>query len=100
MNTPRNDSSDTVLIFKSLAHPARLRLLQRLLNEECCVSEVGRCLRISQPNVSQHLRVLRNAGVISGSRRKTRICYRIADERVRAVLEIFKKGNARHEKRD
>jgi DNA-binding transcriptional ArsR family regulator len=99
MNAMKNGPVDPVLIFKALAHPARLQLLRRLMEQECCVSEVEKCLRISQPNVSQHLRVLRTAGVISGSRWKTRICYRIADERVRAVLDIFEKGNIRHEKR-
>ncbi len=92
MRTPKDDSDEMARIFKALAHPARVRLLRRLLDEECCVSEVERCLRISQPNVSQHLRILREAGLIRGSRRRTKICYRIADERVRAVLELFAKG--------
>ena len=75
--------------FKALAHPVRVRLLRRLLERDCCVHDAEKCLGISQPNVSQHLRVLRLAGIIAGERKKTRICYRIADERVRYILKIM-----------
>lgn len=93
MRNIKDGSEETARIFKALAHPARVRLLRRLLDEECCVSEVEECLRVSQPNASQHLRILREAGLIKGSRRRTRICYRIADERVRTILELLAKGN-------
>ncbi len=92
MRTPKDDSDEIARIFKALAHPARVRLLRRLQDEECCVSEVESCLRISQPNVSQHLRILREAGLIRGSRRRTRICYRISDDRVGRLLDLFAKG--------
>lgn len=93
MRIPKGASDEIARIFKALAHPARVRLLRRLMVEECCVSEVEKCLRISQPNVSQHLRILREAGLIRGVRRRTQICYRIADDRVRRILEIFAKGS-------
>jgi ArsR family transcriptional regulator len=93
MRNPRDDSDEMAKFFKALAHPVRIRLLRRLMDEECCVSEVEKCLRISQPNVSQHLRILRQSGLIEGSRRRTRICYRIADERIRTILGILGKGN-------
>jgi len=93
MRIPKDNSDEIARIFRALAHPARVRLIKRLADAECCVSEVEKCLRISQPNVSQHLRILREAGLIRGSRRRTRICYRIADDRVRRILEIFAKGS-------
>jgi DNA-binding transcriptional ArsR family regulator len=92
MRNVKDDSDEAARLLKAMAHPARLRLLRRLRDEECCVSEVEKCLRISQPNVSQHLRILREAGLIEGTRRRTRVCYRIADARVRAVLDIIAKG--------
>ena len=85
--------AETARIFKALAHPARVRLLRRLAEGECCVSEVEKCLGLSQPNVSQHLRILREAGLIRGSRRRTQVCYRISDDRVRPLLGLFEKGN-------
>jgi ArsR family transcriptional regulator len=79
-------------IFKALAHPGRLAILRRLLESECCVSEAEDCLGISQPNVSQHLKILKDAGLIAGRREKTRVCYRIADERVGRILGILWEG--------
>jgi DNA-binding transcriptional ArsR family regulator len=78
--------------FKALAHPARLKLLEKIATERCCVSEIERCLSISQPNVSQHLKILKREGIIRGEREKRRICYRISDTRVRGLLKDFLKG--------
>jgi DNA-binding transcriptional ArsR family regulator len=75
--------------FKALAHPARLKLLERLIREDCCVSEIEDCLSISQPRVSQHLKVLKRAGIIQGKRDKRRICYRISDEWVRDLINTI-----------
>jgi DNA-binding transcriptional ArsR family regulator len=74
--------------LKALAHPARLLLLRRLMQNECCVSDVEKCLGLSQPNVSQHLRILKEAGIIEGRRERTRICYRIADEKTARLLRL------------
>ena len=92
MRSPLAEMVPTARIFKALAHPARLLLLRRLVEKECCVSEVEHCLGISQPNVSQHLKILKNAGLIAGRREKTRVCYRIADERIERILAILWEG--------
>ncbi len=76
--------------LKAMAHPARLRLLMELIEGECCVSRIQSCLSLSQPHVSQSLKVLRTAGVIAGRRDKTRICYRIVDPQVLQILQILK----------
>ena len=73
-------------VFRALAHPARIRLIHRLMEGDCCVSEAGACLKISQPNVSQHLKILKTAGLIAGRRRGAKICYRLIDPRVERVL--------------
>jgi DNA-binding transcriptional ArsR family regulator len=85
---------ESARMLKAMAHPARLRLLERLAEGECCVSEVENCLGLSQPNVSQHLTVLKRAKVIAGSRDRTRICYRISDERIRRILQLVLKGDS------
>jgi DNA-binding transcriptional ArsR family regulator len=79
-------------MFKALAHPARLKLLESLMSQECCVGEIQKCLALSQPNVSQHLNVLKKAGIIIGKREKNKICYKISDNRVREIYNIFKIG--------
>jgi ArsR family transcriptional regulator len=78
--------------FKALAHPARLKIMANLMDRECCVGEVQKCLSLSQPNVSQHLGVLKEAGIIVGRREKNKICYRISDNRVKNILKIFDIG--------
>jgi DNA-binding transcriptional ArsR family regulator len=79
--------------FKALAHPARLLLLKRLMENERCVSDVEKCLGLSQPNVSQHLRILKDVGIIEGRRERTRVCYRIADDRISRILRIATEGD-------
>ena len=93
MKSPTSEMVPIARMLKALAHPARLLLLRGLLERECCVSEVKACLGLSQPNVSQHLKILKEAGLIAGRREKTRICYRIADERITRILAILWEGN-------
>jgi DNA-binding transcriptional ArsR family regulator len=84
--------------FKALAHPARIKLLQDLLEKECCVGEIQECLSISQPNVSQHLRILKKARVVAGRRDKNRICYSIDDEKIKQAFQLLLKGDKNYEK--
>lgn len=78
--------------FKALAHPARLKIMATLMERKCCVGEMQRCLSLSQPNVSQHLKILRKAGIVVGRRDKNRICYEINDNRIKDFLETFDIG--------
>ena len=79
-------------IFKALAHPSRLKLMENLMKRECCVGEIQKCLALSQPNVSQHLSVLKEAGLIVGRRERNKICYRISDDRIIKILKAFEIG--------
>ena len=76
-------------IFKALSHPARVRIAVRLLEGDCCVTEAGACLDLSQPNVSQHFKILKDAGLVAGRRQGVKICYRLADPRVARILRIL-----------
>ena len=78
--------ADLARIFKALSHPARVRIAGRLLQGDCCVSEAGACLDISQPNVSQHFKILKDAGLVVSRREGAKICYRLADPRVARIL--------------
>lgn len=80
-------------IFKALAHPSRLKLMENLMKRECCVGEIQKCLALSQPNVSQHLSVLKEAGLIVGRRERNKICYTISDDRIIKILKTFKIGD-------
>jgi DNA-binding transcriptional ArsR family regulator len=78
-------------ILKALAHPARLKMVIGLLKDECNVAQIQKVLGLPQSTISQHLRVLKNAGIIKGRREGTKTCYRVIDARVRKIVEIIKR---------
>jgi DNA-binding transcriptional ArsR family regulator len=72
-------------IMRALGDETRLRILESLLAQEKCVTDLVRELRRTQPHVSHHLRILREAGLVEGLREGKRICYRIVPQ-VQRVL--------------
>ena len=85
--------------MKCLAHPGRLRLLAELMRTDRCVGEMQRCAGLSQPQVSQSLKLLREAGLVSSRREKRRVCYTLSDRTVRRALRILLKGVKEHGRR-
>ncbi len=79
--TPTNDvlsPRQCATVLKALADETRLRILESLLAEEKCVSDLVRELGCPQPHVSHHLRILRDSGVVEGIREGKQVCYRIS----------------------
>ncbi|MGH7165119.1 MAG: ArsR/SmtB family transcription factor [Nitrospiraceae bacterium] len=74
MLTPRQCAE----VLRALGDETRLRILESLLVEEKCVSDMVKEIRKAQPHVSHHLRILRDAGLIEGVREGKRICYRVS----------------------
>ena len=69
--------------FKALADPARVAIVNRLAAaDEVCVCDLNAALELSQPTVSHHLRVLRDAGLVESSRRGTWAFYRLVPEAI------------------
>jgi DNA-binding transcriptional ArsR family regulator len=77
-------------LLKALAHPTRLRIVEILQREPICVKNIGDCMDVQQANLSQHLSVLRNCGIVSTCREGNRVCYSIRDQRVVSVLEALR----------
>ncbi len=73
-------------LLRALASPLRIALVTELGAGERCVHELVDALGVSQPLVSQHLRVLRAAGVVRGERSGREIRYRLADEHVAHIV--------------
>jgi DNA-binding transcriptional ArsR family regulator len=69
-------------LLKALAHPMRLRILDILGQEESCVCHLTAVLEQRQPYVSQHLMLLREAGLVLDRKEGTIVYYRLADRRV------------------
>src|SRR5689334_9558170 len=83
-------AAEVAALFKALADPTRVAIVNRLAGaEEVCVCDLTAVFELSQPTISHHLRVLRDAGVVEAERRGTWAYYRLvpeAIERLRSVL--------------
>lgn len=77
--------------LKALAHPTRLAIVLGLIksNGECNVSIMVEKLELSQPNISQHLTVLKNAGIIEGYRKGAQVCYKVIDDCTKKLIECM-----------
>jgi DNA-binding transcriptional ArsR family regulator len=73
-------------ILKAVANPLRLRILQLLAGGPLCVHDLVAATGSSQPLVSQHLRVLRGARLISGERRRQEMLYSLQDSHVGEIV--------------
>lgn len=68
-------------IFKALGHPARVAIIEVLLRKQSCIcNDLVEELPLSQSTVSQHLRELKEAGIIKGEIEGTSICYCINEK--------------------
>jgi DNA-binding transcriptional ArsR family regulator len=77
-----NDRQRTATVARALSDPKRLCELETLATGERSVSELSRDVGCQVPNMSQHLGVLRSAGLVAARREGTTIYYRLADTRV------------------
>ncbi len=77
--------------LKALAHPIRLRIISVLIEGKQCVKNLSELLQTSQPNVSQHLGVLRSKGILGCKRDGSIVCYYIKNERVVEIYKILSK---------
>lgn len=77
-------------LAKTIGHPARIAILQQIIKENTCicgdlVNEIG----LAQATISQHLKELKNAGIIKGNIEGTSVCYCIDDEKWSQMSSIF-----------
>lgn len=84
------DYQKTSDVLKALAHPVRLKILQGLMANECSVGTIVDKLGLPQSTVSQHLALLRGAGIIVPRKEGVKTCYQVVDEKVREVMGIYK----------
>jgi DNA-binding transcriptional ArsR family regulator len=73
--------------FRVIGEPMRIKLLDRLRDGEASVNELSETLGASQQNVSKHLAVLSEVGILGRRKAGTHVYYRIADEGVFALCE-------------
>lgn len=72
----KTDETTTAALAKALAHPARIRILRLLQATPGCIGgDIVDAVGLAQSTVSEHLRILKSAGVISGEIDGPRVCY-------------------------
>jgi ArsR family transcriptional regulator len=78
-------------VLKALAHPRRLQIMRRLDEGACEVGTLAAELGVSQPNLSQHLAVLRSTGLVDATRDGRETRYRLADPEVITACTIMRR---------
>lgn len=77
-------------IAKALSHPARVAIIKFLAEQESCIcNDIVEQLPLSQSTVSQHLKELKNAGLIKGEIDGPRVCYCIDKEKWKQAKHVF-----------
>ena len=84
------EHNQTAQLFKALSHPAKIAIIEFLLSTDSCIcGDIVNQLPLSQPTVSQHLKELKNVGLIKGSIEGTAICYCIDESGFDKISEFF-----------
>jgi ArsR family transcriptional regulator len=73
-------------LLRALAAPIRIAIVLQLRESQRCVHELVDALDVPQPLVSQHLRILKSAGVVSGERSGREVTYRLADHHLAEIV--------------
>jgi ArsR family transcriptional regulator len=84
------NAEDIAVIAKALGHPARIHIVRLLLEKQSCigcdiVDEVG----LAQSTVSEHLRILKAAGIITGEIERPRVCYSLNPSRLLPLAALL-----------
>ena len=83
------------LLAKAMGHPARIAILEFLAkSNQCMCGDIVGELPLAQPTVSQHLKELKNAGLIKGTIDGTSVCYCIDENGVDALMEYIRNLSA------
>ncbi|BCV22737.1 ArsR/SmtB family transcription factor [Moorella sp. Hama-1] len=74
--------------FKALAHPTRVKILEQLRQGEKCVCEFIEDLDLEQPNISQHLAVLRKQDIVVFHKEGLKVLYKVKHPEIFALLDL------------
>lgn len=78
------------LLLKTLGHPVRLRIVAGLAGDRCaCVKEIWECLEMPQAIVSQHLKVMKQNGILVSRREGAKVCYSLKNEMIAQLVKLL-----------
>lgn len=85
-----NTANGWAEILKAMAHPTRLQIVAELIKGTKCVTDIQEILPASQANISQHLSVLRHAGIVNFAQDGSQRCYYVTRPKlVSAVIALL-----------
>ncbi|ROO85849.1 ArsR family transcriptional regulator [Actinocorallia herbida] len=93
-----DEAGELARVFKALGDPVRLQLLSMIASRaggEVCVCDLTPAFDLSQPTISHHLKLLREAGLIEGERRGTWVYYRLIAETTDRLAAILTRPGGR-----
>lgn len=85
VRTPRTLAAAGDLL-RALAAPVRIAIVLQLLESQRCVHDLVDALGVAQPLISQHLRVLKSAGVVHGDRQGREVVYSLVDDHLAHIV--------------
>jgi DNA-binding transcriptional ArsR family regulator len=86
------DLQECAELFKALAHPARLAILKYLAETRSCITgDIADELPLGRTTVNQHLKELKDAGLIQGTTEGAKTCYCLEPKRIKELKKIFGK---------
>jgi DNA-binding transcriptional ArsR family regulator len=85
-----DEQNELAILLKALAHPARLAIIDHILKVNSCIcNDLVNEIQLAQPIISQHLKELKNAGLIKGNVEGASICYCIDEKVLQKVKNYF-----------
>lgn len=88
--TRNEDIERAAQSMKAMAHPLRLKILCTLGGQEVSVQEIVELVGTSQSNISQHLAILRDKGILSSRKDANRVFYKVGDERTLRLIGMMR----------
>lgn len=83
--------------LKAMSHPLRLKILCTLGDEEVSVQDIVEQVGTSQSNISQHLAILRDKGILTSRKDANRVFYRVSDNRTLQLIGMMRQVFCSHE---
>jgi ArsR family transcriptional regulator len=88
--SPASDAEDIARIARALGHPARIHIVRLLLDRPVCIGcDIVEDVGLAQSTVSEHLRILKAAGIVVGEISRPRVCYSLNPESLRPLTVLL-----------
>ena len=85
-----DEQNQLSILLKAIAHPARIAILQQIISANACIcGDLVEELGLAQATISQHLKELKNAGIIQGSIEGVRVCYCVEPNTWALLARLF-----------